>query len=255
MRKLLQLLPFAHGATSKLALILAFIRIKLGIQKSLGLTLTIDGTRTVTVRLAGTRDELTILRDLFVGQEYAAPEHIEVRTILDLGANIGLASAWFRLAYPNARIHAYEPAPRAFALLKKNAQTIKNMEVFAEAIGAHAGTVTFHESDRSVASSLVQSQALEVSHDVQVPMVTIDTALERAGNQVDLLKIDIEGAEFDALAAAERLSKALYITGEAHPKAAKRSLEEIRIALAKTHDVRINGTDEVRLAGFYASLH
>jgi len=249
--KNLSILKFGYGLSSKLALFAAMVRLKLVKPKPFTCSLTLDGKHSVLVHLAGTGDEFTILRDLCIANEYAAPESMEVKTILDLGANIGVASAWFRLTYPAAKIHAYEPAPRAFALLQENAKHIGNMQVFAEAIGAHAGEVTFHESDRSVASSVITSNALQTSHDVSVPMISIDAAIERM-DSVDLLKIDIEGAEFDALAAAAQLHKAKYIVGEAHPAAAKRNLAEIEKALSKMHTVTIKPGE--RLAGFYAIL-
>ncbi len=69
---------------------------------------------------------------------------------------------------------------------------------------------------------------------------------------IDILKIDIEGAEFDAFAVATQLDKVVYITGEAHPGSTKRSLDEIEHALSKTHITTIKHGD--RLAGFYAVL-
>jgi FkbM family methyltransferase len=249
--RIFSIVRLGHDLTSQAALLLDIVRIKFGRGKPFSAQLSLDGKRSVAFHFLGTRDELTILRDLFLGEEYKAPESMVVKTIVDAGANIGLTSAWFRLTYPEAHIYAYEPAPRAFKTLEKNAANIGNIEIFREAVGARMGSVTFHESDRSVASSIIESESLGTSHEVTVPMVTIDSIIERAGH-VDLFKIDIEGAEFDALPAATKLNRATYITGEAHPVAAKRSLEEIRTALSKTHTVTIQGSDKSRLAGFYA---
>ncbi len=247
----ISLLTFGYGLTSKITLFIALVRIKLGVSKPFVCKLTIDGKASVLVHFTGTRDEFTILKDLFGKQEYAISNTTQVHNILDLGANIGLASAWFRLTYPKALIHAYEPAPHAFAILQKNAQSIGNMKIYAEAIGASEGTIVFHESDRSVASSIIESSALQTSYSINVPMIRIDTAIERMGS-VDLLKIDIEGAEFDALGASKSVSTVAYITGEAHPNAAQRDIREIESALTQTHNVTIRNSG--RLALFNATI-
>ncbi len=58
----------------------------------------------------------------------------EVRTILDIGANVGFFSIAARARYPRAIIHAYEPNPRVLPFLRTNASGL-GIEVYPEAVG------------------------------------------------------------------------------------------------------------------------
>ena len=74
--------------------------------------------------------------------------------ILDLGANIGMASVFFALKYPLATIYAYEPDPITSKYLTENVRGL-NVHCYQEAIYTKRGTTTFyHSPSLSLASSL-----------------------------------------------------------------------------------------------------
>ena len=64
----------------------------------------------------------------------------EVKTILDIGANLGFFCMAARQRHPHAVIHAYEPNPRALSYLTGNIAQL-NVDVFAEAVGSCCGRV------------------------------------------------------------------------------------------------------------------
>src|SRR5512147_1438721 len=65
-----------------------------------------------------------VAASVFQGSPYPIVLKPELaRTVVDVGANCGAASAWFRLHYPDAYIRAYEPHPVAFSYLERNART------------------------------------------------------------------------------------------------------------------------------------
>lgn len=118
-----------------------------------------------------------------------------VRTILDIGANVGFFSIAARSSYPQATIHAYEPNPRVLAFLKANTAQL-GIGIYPEAVGAHNGHVSMVESGDSN-----QARTLSTGDDA-ITQVSLDTAIERLGGTVDLLKLDCEGAEWDMFRSA-----------------------------------------------------
>lgn len=68
-----------------------------------------------------------LYREIFVDQTYGVKLPTSPR-ILDAGANIGLASFYLSLVYPNARITAFEPAPSCLDYLKSNIGWKDNVE-------------------------------------------------------------------------------------------------------------------------------
>lgn len=114
----------------------------------------------------------------------------EVRTILDIGANVGFFSIAARARYPHATIHAYEPNPRVLPFLRSNASGV-GIEIYPEAVGAQNGFANILDAGESNQARTSIAEAGEI------PQVSFDKAIERLGGSVDLLKMDCEGAEWD----------------------------------------------------------
>ena len=133
--------------------------------------------------------------------------------ILDLGANIGIASLVFaRAAGPRGLVHAFEPQRVVFHMLAGNMALngVENVHCHWQAVGSMAGTARLpcldYRSDASFGSvELNRDQQSDAVQQAQggafedVPMDSIDAMrLER----VDVIKIDVEGMEADVLAGA-----------------------------------------------------
>jgi FkbM family methyltransferase len=127
----------------------------------------------------------------FIRNDYGLRHGLpEVRTILDVGANIGFFSIAARARYPGAAIHAYEPNPRVLPFLESNTAEL-GISVYPQAVGGHEGFVSMLDSG---ASNQARTSASTVG---AIPQVTLETAVDRLGGSVDLLKLDCEGAEWD----------------------------------------------------------
>jgi len=183
-------------------------------------------------------DEYALLRAL-----QSLPEPI--RRIVDLGANVGLFSLRCFQYWPQAEIHAVEPALDTFALLQQNQARNPNLNwtVHQLAVCDREGSVPFDARALSTGSRLASAAAANA----HVPATTLPGLLERIGDStIDLLKMDIEGAEEAALAgAAECLRAVRHLIIELHPDAceAQRVLRVVRDRFARLYrtDGRASG--------------
>jgi FkbM family methyltransferase len=136
--------------------------------------------------------------------------------IVDLGANIGLSARFFSRRYPRARIVAYEPDPRSFATAERNLRGLGLLSLRNLAVAATAGTLRLHrlagESWRT--STVLGDQAEQESFTAGA--VTLDSIIEEL-ERIDILKIDIEGGEYEVVAGAGLIERLECIVGELHP--------------------------------------
>ncbi|MHA4808507.1 FkbM family methyltransferase [Flavitalea flava] len=123
--------------------------------------------------------------------------------IVDAGANIGMAAKYFSLVYPTARIFCIEPASRNFSVLQKNlaAEQAAGRAFFLEAaLYEREGSIVLEDAGWSF-NSKVREPGLEPGRGPDpglpaIPAFTGKGLLDRFGlDNVDLLKMDIEGAE------------------------------------------------------------
>jgi FkbM family methyltransferase len=125
--------------------------------------------------------------------------------ILDCGGNVGLASLFFKRRFPRARITAYEADPAIFAILKSNlaANGASDVEPVHAALWTETGRLSFRAegSDSGMISTLAGAV---VATAVDVPSLRLhDVIAHEANGRIDLLKLDIEGAEDAVLSDCE----------------------------------------------------
>jgi FkbM family methyltransferase len=129
--------------------------------------------------------------------------------IVDVGANIGAYSTWAAAFLgPNGRLVAVEPNPTSFQMLKRSLADVgTNASAFQCACGAEEGELPlFSEPGYTVSSSLTNFAAATRTDVVQIRR--LDDLLDESDvADVDLLKIDVEGAELLVLAGGLRTLK------------------------------------------------
>jgi FkbM family methyltransferase len=112
--------------------------------------------------------------------------------IVDAGANIGLASIFFANRYPGATILAVEPAASNLPLLRRNMAPYPNCKVVAGALWNHNATVATVPGEGEWGFRVEEDLAGNKS----AAALTLDRLMQDYGiDYVDLLKVDIEGAE------------------------------------------------------------
>jgi FkbM family methyltransferase len=133
----------------------------------------------------------------------------EGMTYVDVGANIGHHAliAASRVGERGA-IHAFEPAPAMFEALRRNMRRngCRNVSCNNCALGDQQGVAQFYLSDisHSCANSLARTVHV-TDRQVSISVRTLDDyAVAAAINRLDVLKVDVEGAELMVLRGAER---------------------------------------------------
>ena len=136
-------------------------------------------------------------------------------TIVDVGAHIGMASILFALTYPAARIIAIEPEPSNFAALIRNTAPHKTITPIQAALWREDGEVALGESNAHPKGAF---QVVDKGGQ-QVRAVTMRTVMRETGiDKIDLLKVDIEGAEIEVFDQCPWISQVRVIAIELHDR-------------------------------------
>lgn len=174
----------------------------------------------------GTTDLATVL-DTIVREEYGKYlPNGGIQSMIDAGAFIGDTSSWFLSRFPKLSVWALEPNPENYWLASRNlGRYVGRAEVLPFALSHTAGTV--HFSGDATGGGIADSG-------IEVESVTIPKLLSRVpGHCVDVLKIDIEGAELDLFTkgSLDWLGQVKLIIIELHGVA----IEEAVLEVLKVH--------------------
>lgn len=150
----------------------------------------------VQVCLRDRHDLLTVM-EIFCRRDYG--DGRELRAVLDIGANVGLATLFFLTRGSEARSVCYEPDPGNFELLQENLRPFGDRVTLVRA----AVTATPVEIVHFVPAGRYGHTATEGEVGIAVPAVDISAAVTEASAHgvVDLVKIDTEGTEPQLVAA------------------------------------------------------
>jgi FkbM family methyltransferase len=133
--------------------------------------------------------------EIFEHEYYRLPLSAPPMTILDLGANIGLATIYFSRLYPSAKIACVEPEYGNLRVLKHNlALNGIAADVFAVAVDCEDGKATMQRHPQDYGHKLVDGRAGDCHFDVDA--LSVSTLMQRLDwRTIGLLKVDIEGHE------------------------------------------------------------
>ena len=148
------------------------------------------------------RKEFEILwRDIFKNEEYKINLKNPEPLILDIGAHIGLATLYFKNKYPQARILAFEPNPNTAKILRLNikANHLKNIRVIEAGIWNEKGKKSLYIDITSQNPWTWGDSFVENIWNNQTPpqpiLVKTIVLSDLLTKPIDLLKLDVEGAE------------------------------------------------------------
>lgn len=128
-------------------------------------------------------------------------------TVIDIGANRGWYTILFsKLVGASGKVFAFEPDPQAFKILKRNVEAnsfTSNIAIFQQAVSNFSGTANFVIKRDSTVSHLEQSdEKILVNGNRLLKTTCVDLAefiKNKNLEKVDVVKIDVEGAEMQVL--------------------------------------------------------
>lgn len=198
--------------------------------------------------------------------------------VVDLGANIGyytLLAA--KLVGSKGKVYAFEPEPRNYDLLLRNIELngYENIVPVQKAVSNAAGIVRFYLSDKDIGAHTLRKHRSDKRYFnqnsfgkfIEVESISLDEFFKDEQHQIDVIKMDIEGAEMLALAGMDRVirnSKNLKMCMEFYPSAitdmghspeelARKLLDDYHFSMLAIYDsykeekpcVKINSADEL----------
>lgn len=197
--------------------------------------------------------------------------------VLDVGANVGVAAAFFGAQCEAGVVHCFEPVPPVFELLRQTASRVPACVAHAKGMSSRPGTATITyypgahamsglyadvERDREVVRTALRSAGLS-EHEVEeqlrgryepreltCELTTVSAFLaEERLERVDLLKVDVERAELDVLAGVEERDwrKVRQVAIEVHDEDGRAAriaadLDARGFRVAVDQDPRMRGT-------------
>lgn len=201
-----------------------------------------------TVYFENSEEYHSLKRDVFTENSYEFETNNPFPVIIDAGANIGLSVLYFKKMYPGSKIIAIEPMPGNYKLLDMNVfeNNLSDVFTYQYAISNKTNDIELHTDDENnwhSTASVVEGNWTGTQNTIPITVKTkplsyfIDQALTKFNvPYIDLLKMDIEGAEQAVLTQGKKQlkEKVKFINCEFHPHAQQniqkmvKTLEELR---------------------------
>ena len=179
-------------------------------------------------RLRPNTSDAQTFRQVFLEEQYRTDWDLHPKVIVDAGANIGCASVYFAMCYPEAKIIALEPELTNFDLLCTNCRPYPNIHPIRAALWSKDS----HVNVANPSAAHFEFRVEETNAESAIPAMSMGQILELPevasslnNARLDLLKIDIEGAEREVFSAADLAW-----------------LERVEIIMIELHDRRSPGS-------------
>jgi FkbM family methyltransferase len=143
---------------------------------------------------------------LFIDLQNKLPG-LRVKTVFDVGANVGQSARRYVRHFPSARIFCFEPVKSTFAILRDNTAGLGNIQIHNIAMGAAKEKVSIRLQESSLVNSLLNRVDTEMItnaavEDIEVDMLD-DFCARNNITEIDFLKIDTEGFDLNVLLGAQ----------------------------------------------------
>jgi FkbM family methyltransferase len=205
---------------------------------------------------SGGQDAL-VIGDVWVRQVHTPPD-LRIRRhdiVVDVGAHIGIFSIFAAIQASRGTVYAYEPESENFDLLEHNIRLNRSRNIKAFCFGL---------SGKSEKRKLFLSSRRKTAHgfyvdsedSVEIQCVTLKDVFDANGlAQIDFLKLDCEGAEYEILLGTPRdyLSRIRRISLEFHDGVMGHKHRELRDFLEKEFSLRESREKHTNLGFVYAT--
>lgn len=178
--------------------------------------------RNHTFHFQTTHDAPALIQEIFSDNYHILQSNLEFSPgdiILDLGANEGMFSCMMAALFPQTRILSFEPVSRTFETLRKNTAPYSNIEIFNIGVGGpghESATINISKECSGGSSSVCTFVPSDMIQET-ISLTSLD-AIFMLHNiaHCRLLKIDVEGMEYEILYGTDVLSLVDYVVAEFH---------------------------------------
>lgn len=194
---------------------------------------------------------LNLKKEIFENEIYSVQLPTDSPVIIDLGAYIGLSVLYFKSLFPSSRIIAVEPNPEAFKLLSENVEAngLTDVSLFNKAVWKKSqrkgffidGTERGWNSTAGFYHGMWTGQ--QKTTEIEVETITLSELM--GDKYVDLMKVDIEGAETAVLTTSEALLKRVRnLIVEFHPLNERQDNKLLKFLRRFYNQVEITATEQ-----------
>jgi FkbM family methyltransferase len=158
-----------------------------------------------------------VFRQIFIQKDYNLPIKVKPKLIIDAGAYVGYSALYFSSKYPGAKIISIEPEKSNFKILKENTRNIPNIKIINAGLWHKKGFLKIINNGLGH-WGFETIQATPKDYDIKT--TTISEVLKNSGfKEIDILKIDIEGAEKEVFSSNHQwLDKVKILIIELHER-------------------------------------
>jgi len=136
---------------------------------------------------------------IFQGKEYSFACQSAPKTIVDAGANIGLTSVIFANRFPDAQVLALEPEKGNYEQAVLNLAPYPNVRVIHAALWSNSDGISIFDPGLGEWGFQTKDAAEDSAGEIVKSMTVMDIIEENGLDQIDILKMDIEGSEVEVL--------------------------------------------------------
>ncbi len=152
-----------------------------------------------------TEADISVMREIFKAREYRVAEEIirsATEPIVDVGAHVGFFSLYARAFNSKVKIFAIEPEPQNLILMEKHFQnnSVKNIKIITGALAGESGQRNLVVAEDSHNHYLLGGNNFEAKKKISVETFSLaDFCAKNKIKKISLLKMDIEGGEFEVI--------------------------------------------------------
>ena len=140
--------------------------------------------------------DMAVYNQVFGIEQYLLRTEKTVRTVIDAGANIGASAVFFAKTYPHSQIIAIEPDTDNFRVLEKNIAMFPQIKAIKAGLWHEGGIGHIKDGGDGFWALQVEKVEREDIDAETIKLKTLPEVMNDSGfDEIDYLKIDIEGAE------------------------------------------------------------
>ena len=158
----------------------------------------------IRFHVQGRSFDVQVINEIWIDKIYTPSPQFSIRDgwiVADIGGQKGIFAVLAATSARGVKVFTFEPAPDSLATLRRNVALngLSNVTIFGVAVSSKDGEAQLHLAADSGCNSLIQRSDVSIRDDVKVETWSMERVLKTIPHPVNLLKMDIEGMEYETL--------------------------------------------------------